>query len=139
MGKGVKKLGFDTFDTKKIDEYAAQAKSFWGDAPAYKEYEERSKNRSTEESRKINTQMMVIFAEFGAVRDTDPASGQAQTLVKKLQSFITEHYYTCTDEILSGLGKMYVSGGDFTKNINSYGGEGTAEFASEAIEIYCGK
>lgn len=28
-------------------------------------------------------------------------------------------------------------GGDFTKNIDSYGGKGTAEFASQAIELYC--
>ena len=81
--------------------------------------------------------MIDIFAEFGAIRNTDPASGDAQALVKKLQDYITAHMYTCTKEILSGLGKMYAGDGDFTKNINSYGGEGTAEFASKAIDIYC--
>ena len=78
-----------------------------------------------------------LFAQFGQIRDTDPASGEAQALVKKLQDHITEHMYTCTKEILSGLGKMYAGGGEFTKNIDSYGGEGTAEFASRAIEIFC--
>ena len=58
-------------------------------------------------------------------------------MVKKLQDYITEHMYTCTKKILSSLGKMYAGGGDFTKNIDSYGGEGTAEFTSQAIEIYC--
>jgi hypothetical protein len=58
-------------------------------------------------------------------------------LVKKLQDYITQNFYTCTNEILSGLGKMYAGGGDFTKNIDSCGGEGTAEFAHQAIEIYC--
>jgi len=135
---GVKKLTFDAFDTKKIDEYAAQAKASWGDTPAYKEYEEKSKGRTKADMQKINVQIMDIFAEFGAIRDTDPASEQAQTLVKKLQDFITENMYTCTDEILSGLGKMYAGGGDFTTNINRYGGEGTAEFAAAAIEKYCG-
>ena len=135
---GVKKLTFDAFDTKKIDEYAAQAKASWGDTPAYKEYEEKSKGRTKADMQKINVQIMDIFAEFGAIRDTDPASEQAQTLVKKLQDFITENMYTCTDEILSGLGKMYAGGGDFTTNINKYGGEGTAEFAAAAIEKYCG-
>ena len=81
--------------------------------------------------------MMDIFAEFGEIRDSDPAGGQAQALVKKLQDYITEHMYTCTKEILGGLGKMYAGGGDFTTNINKYGGEGTAEFAGKAIEIYC--
>lgn len=82
---------------------------------------------------------MNIFAEFGKIRDKDPSSDEAQALVKKLQDFITENMYTCSDEILSGLGRMYAGGGDFTKNIDSYGGEGTAEFASAAIEIHCGK
>ena len=134
---GVRNLKFDAFDTRKIDEYAAQAKASWGQTPAYKEYEEKAKGRTKEEDKKIYQGMIDIFAEFGAIRKSDPASGEAQALVKKLQDYITEHMYTCTNEILSGLGKMYAGGGDFTKNIDSFGGEGTAEFASKAIEYYC--
>ena len=134
---GVRNLKFDAFDTRKIDEYAAQAKASWGQTPAYKEYEEKAKGRTKEEDKKIYQGMIDIFAEFGAIRESDPASGEAQALVKKLQEYITEHMYTCTNEILSGLGKMYAGGGDFTKNIDSFGGEGTAEFASKAIEYYC--
>ena len=134
---GVKKLTFDAFDTKKIDEYAAQAKASWGTTPAYKEFEEKSKGRTKEEDKKIYQGMIDLFAQFGRIRDTDPASGEAQALVKKLQDHITEHMYTCTKEILSGLGKMYAAGGEFTQNIDSYGGGGTAEFASRAIEIFC--
>ena len=81
--------------------------------------------------------LMDIFAEFGAIKGADPASAEAQALVKKLQEYITQHFYNCTNEILSGLGKMYAGGGDFTKNIDSYGGEGTAEFVHQAIEVYC--
>ena len=142
LAKGIKLLGvrnlkFDAFDTRKIDEYAAQAKASWGQTPAYKEYEEKAKGRTREEDKKIYQGMIDIFAEFGAIRESDPASGEAQALVKKLQEYITEHMYTCTNEILSELGKMYAGGGDFTKNIDSFGGEGTAEFASKAIEFYC--
>ena len=134
---GVKNMNFEAFDTSKIDEYAAQAKASWGTTPAYKEFEEKSKGRTKEEDRKIYQGLIDLFAEFGAIRKADPASEEAQGLVKKLQAYITEHMYTCTKEILSSLGKMYAGGGDFTKNIDSYGGEGTAEFASRAIEIYC--
>ena len=81
--------------------------------------------------------MIDIFGEFGRIRNTDPASEDAQALVKKLQDYITEHMYTCTKEILRSLGKMYAGGGDFTANIDKMGGEGTAVFASQAIEIYC--
>ncbi len=136
--KEVRTLNFDAFDTKKMDEYAAQAKASWGTTPAYKEYEEKTKGLTGEEAGRIHQGMIGIFAEFGKIRDTDPASGEAQALVKKLQEYISAHYYTCTKEILGGLGKMYAAGGDFTKNIDGFGGEGTAGFASRAIEIYCG-
>ena len=118
---GVKPLKFDAFDTRKIDEYAAQAKAAWG----------------TEDNLKIHQGMIDIFGEFGQIRNTDPASEEAQEMVKKLQDYITEHMYTCTKEILGGLGMMYGGGGDFTTNIDKMGGKGTAEFASRAIEIYC--
>ena len=134
---GVKQLTFEAFDTRKIDEYAAQAKASWGTTPAYKEYEEKSKGRTKEDNRKIHQGMIDIFAAFGKIREKDPASEEAQAMVKKLQDYITEHMYTCTKEILSGLGKMYAGGGDFTTNIDSMGGEGTAEFTHQAIEIYC--
>ena len=144
LAKGIKMIGvrplkFDAFDTGKIDEYAAQAKASWGTTPAYKEFEKKSEGRTRDEDQKIALGMMDIFASFGAIRDADPASDDAQALVKKLQDYITQHYYTCTKEILSGLGKMYAGGGDFTKNIDSCGGDGTGEFANKAIEIYCGK
>ncbi|MBR3189048.1 MAG: MerR family transcriptional regulator, partial [Lachnospiraceae bacterium] len=134
---GVKPLTFDAFDTRKIDEYAAQAKAAWGTTPAYKEYEEKSKGRTKEDNLKIHQGMIDIFGEFGQIRNTDPTSEEAQEMVKKLQDYITEHMYTCTKEILGGLGMMYGGGGDFTTNIDKMGGEGTAEFASRAIEIYC--
>lgn len=135
--KGGKELNFDAFNTEKIDEYAARAKASWGTTDAYKEYEDRSRGRSKEETGYISRQLMEIFREFGAVRNLGPGSEEAQSLVKKLQDHISAHFYTCTDQILSGLGKMYAAGGEFTDNIDSYGGKGTAAFASEAIEHYC--
>ena len=135
---GVRKMNFDAFDTSKIDEYAAQAKASWGKTSAYKEFEEKAKGRTKEEDQKVYQGMIDIFGEFGQIRNTDPASEEAQALVKKLQDYITEHMYTCTKEILSGLGKMYAGGGDFTTNIDRFGGKGTAVFVSQAIEIYTG-
>lgn len=84
-------------------------------------------------------ELMKIFEEFGAIKDKEPASKEAQAIAKKLQDFITKNMYTCTKEILSGLGKWYVSGGEVTDNIEKAGGPGTAEFASKAIDIYCGR
>ena len=86
----------------------------------------------------IADDMMAIFSEFGAIKDQSAASDEAQALVRKLQAFITAHYYTCTDEILASLGEAYGSGGEFTKNINAAAGEGTAEFAAKAIKVFRG-
>ena len=81
---------------------------------------------------------MAIFAEFAAVKGNGASSDstEAQVLVAKLQAYITANYYTCTDEILAGLGKMYVADERFKNNIDKCG-EGTAKFAAEAIELYC--
>lgn len=133
---GVKSMSFDAFDTKKIDEYAAQAKEFWGKTDAYKEYEKKSAGRSSETWQKLNVEMMSIFAEFGQIRDKNPDSVEAIALAKKLQEHITANYYTCTDEILLSLGTMYAGGGAFTQNIDKAGGEGTAVFACKAIKAY---
>ena len=131
---GVKPMSFEAFDTKKIDEYAAKAKASWGKTDAYKEYEKKSEGRSKETQQKLNVEMMSIFAEFGEIKGLSPDSKDAVALAKKLQDHITEHYYTCTDEILLGLGTMYAGGGELTTNIDKVGGEGTAVFACEAIK-----
>ena len=119
-------------------DYAQQAKARWGDTDAYQEYEKKSEGRTAAEQDALNDRLMDIFRELGAVRGGDPAASEAQALVRKLQGFLTEHYYHCTDEILSGLGKMYGSGGEFTQNIDAAAGDGTAEFSSQAIAAYCG-
>ncbi|AGU73012.1 MerR family transcriptional regulator [Streptococcus phage Javan112] len=142
FAKGIKLLGVDymnftAFDTKKIDEYAKQAKESWGNTKEFKEFEKKQKNRSDEEIKMINQQLMMIFAEFGKIKLEKYESEEAQNLVKKLQNFITDNFYNCSYEILSGLGKMYASGGDFTKNIDEFAGEGTAVFVNKAIEYYC--
>lgn len=134
---GVKNMSFDAFDTKKLDEYAAQAKASWGKTEAYKEYEEKTKDRTVRQMNEVAAKMMVLFEEFGQMLQLEPECEEVQNQVKKLQDYITEHFYTCTNEILSSLGKMYAGGGSMTENINKAGGEGTAEFAANAIEIYC--
>ena len=134
---GVKHMDFKAFDRSKLDEYSKQAKDMYKESPEYKEMEEKSKNRTKEEEGILADRFMLLFKEAGTLKDKDPASPQAQDLVKRIQDFITENLYTCSKKILSGLGKMYSGGGDFTKNIDEYGGEGTAEFIDKAIQIYC--
>ena len=112
----------------------------WDDTDAYREHEQKTKNYTKEKWTEANDGMMAIFAEFAAVKanGAHADSAEAQGLAAKLQAHITENYYTCTDEILAGLGKMYIADERFKKNIDKYG-EGTAEFVSEAIAVYCRK
>lgn len=135
---GVKKLDFSAFDTKKIDEYANQAKATWGQTKEYQEFQEKSKNWTKEDESKMSTEFMEIFAEFGKMRDKAPTDVLVQKQVEKLQAYITEHFYTCTPKILKGLGEMYAGGGSMTDNIDKMAGKGTAEFVEEAIGVYCG-
>ena len=130
-------MDFTAFDHSKIDEYAKQAKEKWGTTQEYKEFSEKTKGRTKQDEEKVMSDFMKIFEEFGAMKENDPASKEVQEQVRKLQAFITEHFYKCTDAILSGLGKMYAGGGEFTENIDKMGGAGTAEFTNKAIEIYC--
>ena len=115
----------------------SEARERWGDTSAYHEYEQKTKNYTKEKWSEANDGLMAIFADFAVCKESDAEadSNEAQALVAKLQTHITDNYYTCTDEILAGLGKMYVADERFKKNIDKYG-EGTAEFAADAIAAY---
>ncbi len=137
--KGNKKMDFTVFDTTKIDEYAKKAKEEWGNTAAYKEYEGKASKRSKEDEKAVMTEFMEIFREFGSIKNLSPSSDEPQAMVQILKDYITEHFYNCTDDILSGLGSMYASGNEFTENIDKAGGEGCAAFVNEAIKVYCKK
>lgn len=130
-------MDFSPFDRRKQEAYAAEAKQRWGKTDAYKEFEEKTAGQSQSQQNAAADGLMAIFARMGAIRTADPASSEAQNLVKELQDHITANYYTCTKQILRGLGMMYIAGDEMTANIDAAGGEGTARFAHEAIEIYC--
>ena len=118
--------------------YENGARTRWGNTDAYREHERKTKNYSKEKWAEINDGLLAIFAEFAACKNNGYGanSPKVQSLVGKLQEYITQNYYTCTNEILASLGQMYVADERFKKNIDKYG-DGTAEFASEAIAVFC--
>ena len=118
--------------------YETVVRERYGNMATYKEHEQKTKNYTKEKWAEINDGLMAIFAEFAACKSNGFAanSPEVQSLIVKLQEYITQNYYTCTNEILAGLGQMYVTDERFTKNIDKYG-EGTAEFTSKAIKCYC--
>ena len=141
MEEDVTTVSFEAFDTSKMDEYAAAAKAKWGSTPEWAEYETKSAGRSSKEEATVGEELLALFAPFGemAAAGADPAASEATEQAALIQTFISEHFYTCTNEIFAQLGHAYGAGGDFTANINAAGGEGAAEFAAKAVEAYCAK
>lgn len=128
------------FDNSEFEKYKAEAKEKWGNTDAYKEHSEKTKNYSAEKWNGLAEGMNGILAEFAVCMKNNktPDSAEAQELVKSLQNHITENYYLCTNDILAGLGQMYVADERFKNNIDKHA-EGTAQFISDAIKTYCGK
>ena len=117
--------------------YETEVRERWGNTDAYREHEKKTKNYTKEKWAEINDGLMSIFAEFAECKKAGlaPNVPEVQSLVGKLQDFITKNYYTCTNDILAGLGQMYVADERFKKNIDKYG-EGTAEFVTLAIDNF---
>ncbi len=136
---GGNRMNFQVFDKSKLEEYQRRAKEQWGETAQYKEAEEKLKTRDEKKNQQITEEFMRVFAEFGALKDGNPEDKISQLQVKKLQDYVTEHFYHCTNEILKGLGQMYTYDDEFKTNIDQAGGVGTAEFVTKAIEIYCSK
>ena len=140
--KGENTMNMNVFDNSEFEaereKYAREAKEKWGSTAAYKESTEKTAGYSKEKWGEINSGMDSLIAEFAECvkNGVQPTDDVAQKLVKKWQDFITENYYTCTNEILSGLGEMYTADERFKENIDRHG-EGTAEFMSAAIKVYC--
>jgi hypothetical protein len=128
-------MNFNAYDTKKLDDYAREAKARWGHTDAWKESQARGKTREQECSDADG--LMDIFRRLGQYRDGSPAAPEAQALIAELQRYISDHYYNCTNQILFGLGQMYAAGDEMNENIDRAGGAGTGDFARRAIEIYC--
>ena len=134
---GVISMNFKPFDTTEMDNYAAEAKAKWGKTDAYKEYEQKAAGQNKEKQKFDGDALMAKFAEIGKLRNLAPDAPEVQEAVAGIQAFITAHYYNCTKQIFAGLGQMYVADDRFRQNIDAVGGDGTAEFVSRAIEVYC--
>ena len=133
---GVDYMDFEKFDPKKMDDYAHQAKVLYGKTDAYKEYEQKAKGRTKQQEQDLGEQVMALFVALGQLRPCDPESEAAQNWAAQLQAFFTEHFYTCTPQILRSLAQSYAGGGSMTENIDKAAGAGTGDFAKQVIDIY---
>jgi len=128
------------FDNSEFEKQKAEVRERWGHTDAYRQHEEKTKNYSKQKWNDLAAGLDHIMAEFALTMKNGeaPQSSEAQALVKSLQAHITAHYYNCTDQILAGLGQMYVADERFRNNIDNHA-DGTAAFICEAIEYYCSK
>ena len=127
------------FDNSEFEKTKAEVKARWGDTAAYKQYEEKTESCSAQEWDTLAKGMDQIVEAFAVCikNGKSAASAEAQALVQRLQSYITEHYYNCTNQILAGLGQMYVADERFRQNIDRHGA-GAAAFICAAIEAHTG-
>ena len=137
--KGVKTMNFEVFDTNEIEQYKAEVKSKWGNSKAYQEYEQRVVSHSEHNDSKFVNEIMSLFTDLGAMKQLPPTDKAVQEKIAALQAYINENFYTCSNDILKELSEMYVCDDRFKKNIDRFGGEGTAKFVREAIFVYCEK
>lgn len=137
--KGGNDMSFQAFDSTEIDQYAKEVKERWGGTAAYAESREKLKDKTKEEVDAMGGELMDIFARLGRLQGQEADSPEVQALITELQAFISAHYYHCTDEILAGLGEMYVADERMRTNIDRSGGEGTAAFAAQAIQEHIKK
>ena len=137
--KGVTAMNFDVFDKSEIEKYEAEIKAKWGNTKAYQEYMQKDIARNGGSYSKAANQLLTMFSELGKLKHLNPDADEVQNKIAGLQQFITDNYYVCTNEILSGLGEMYVCDERFRNNIDKAGGDGTADFVRQAIVVYCSK
>ena len=138
--KGEQNMEFKPFDTSEIDalreQYAEEAKARWGNTDAYRESTKRAAQWTEADKKRMEVESGEIFSGFAALVGTDPADARVQELVARWKAFISQSYYNCTNEILAGLGQMYIADERFMKNIDKFGA-GTAKLMSDAIAVYC--
>ena len=72
----------------------SEARSRWGNTQAFREHEQKTKNYTKEKWAEANEGLMAIFAEFAALKNDGFTADlpEVQSLVGKLQDFITENY-----------------------------------------------
>lgn len=140
--KGDTTMSFTEFDMSEINahkkQYAEEVQQRWGASEAYAESQKKTGKYTADQWQSIQGEMATLFDGFAALRGTDPAAPAAASLVAQWQGCISKHFYSCTNEILAGLGQMYAGDDRFAKNIDKHG-QGTAQFMSDAIAAYCAK
>lgn len=139
QNKGVTAMRFDVFDRSEIAQYEAEVKARWGGTRAYQEYQQRETGRNRDSYSRMAEELTAMFSQLGELKHLRPDDDEVQRNISALQKWITDNCYLCTNEILRGLGEMYVCDERFRSSIDRAGGDGTADFVKQAIAVYCGK
>lgn len=133
-------LGLEKFKEEEIKlmeaNYKKEVKERWGNTLEYKEFKE--KGYSNNDNERFKEEIDGIFRRFKDVVKFGEESKEAQELVKVWHDYINNNFYTCSKEVLSNLGDMYIYDERFKNNIDKdY--EGLSEFINKAIKVYCNK
>ncbi len=137
--EGETTMNFKPFDMREIEtnkkQYQAEVNERWGKTDAYRQSQKRTGGYTADNWEAIHNEAEAIYASFVANMDKDAADPAVQALVAEWQAHISRHYYDCSNEILAGLGLMYVNDERFKENIDAHAA-GLAQLMSDAIAIY---
>lgn len=131
--EGIKSMDFGVFDKTKQKALRAEAKARFGNTEAWKEFEKKESAQDMDENGKS---LMALIAQIAALRPLPPEDERAAGRAGEIQSFISEHFYPCTDEIFLSLADMYTGDERMKENIDRAAGEGAAEYVQKAMRAY---
>ncbi len=138
-GESINMKVFDNSEFEQAKEaYRREAEQRFGSTEAYKQHKEKTAGYGKADWQRVGEEINAIISEFAALNASGvkPTDGKAALLAQRLQNYITETQYDCTNEIFCSLGEMYVADNRFRNNINKHG-FGTAEFMRDAVKAYC--
>ena len=130
-------MDFQVFDKSEQEKLQAEAKAKWGQTDTWQAWEQQGGKQSYQQQVQDGNRLMAKLAAIGSLREKGAGSPEVQQEIAALQQLISDCFYPCSKEVLRGLGQMYVADERFMRNIDKAGGEGSAQFVSEAIEVYC--
>lgn len=114
------------------EQYANEARFFYGETEAYKGYSERLEKLSQEEKEARFQSMEEVFKQIASFVDQSPSSDEVQRLIGEWKKILMQSM-PCDEELLACIADTYKSDSRFKNYFNQYGHEDLADFLYRAI------
>ena len=128
---------YGSLSTERIEEYKKEAKERWGSADAYRQSQERAKEFTKDDWKKMSERtdadLRAMVALMAAGKSPESAEVQAEVSVHHAG---IERFYDCSTQIYRGLGDMYLADHRFGDFYRKYHAD-LPEFLVKAMRAFC--